>query len=176
MPTLTPLLVKIELNGDGSAKYPDFSTLASVVASGSDWSKYVDVQGDGWVYDNSSGHADDTPSGRGQFDSPRGQHWGVLLIPLAFANEAVTAFPATCSILTEADLETYWDEFAMRDQPDDTENALILENIASRKAINGRIRARDVAALDPDDPTPGVTRNIRKTWARFKAARNITVG
>ena len=84
---LVPLKVRIGLHGNGHAKYPDFNSLKTIQDIGVDWSVYVDMYGDGWLYDKKSGHRDDTP------DSPFGQQWGVLLVPEEFASEAAKAFP-----------------------------------------------------------------------------------
>ncbi len=176
MPTLKPLLVKIGRKPSGEADYPNFNSLASVVAAGVDWSIYVDRQGAGWIYDSSSGHDDDNPSGRGLFDSPSGTQLGVILAPAAFVTEAVAAFPAVCSELVEADLEDYFNDYASEGQPDFVTDELVLNGIAQRKATGARIRPGDIAALDPDDDAPGVRRNPLKRWARLKAKKGITIG
>ncbi len=48
---LVPIKVIIGTRENGHADHPDFSALPSVVASGMDWSKYVDTFGSGWLYD-----------------------------------------------------------------------------------------------------------------------------
>ena len=59
------------------------------------------------MYDKVSGHQEETA------DSPRGQQWGLLLVPDAFAQQAVTRFPAECSILTEAEAEAFYETKAV---------------------------------------------------------------
>ena len=51
----------------------------------------------------------------------------------------------------------------------------ILQAIAVKKSLGIPLTAGDYAALDPDEPTRGIRVNEMKTWARYKASREITV-
>ena len=95
--SLVPIRVTIGLKPNGHALYPDFNTLASVQASGMDWSRYVDIEGIGWHYDKQRGHKVD------DLESPFGQQFGVLIVPKVMANEAIAAFPTVVVKLTRPD-------------------------------------------------------------------------
>lgn len=181
---LTALLVHIELNTTAkkkSAKYPDFGSLASVIATGLDWSEYVDRFGAGWAYDKLSGHEDDDNS-RSKFKSQRGEQLGVLLVPEVFADEAVIAFPTVCSIIKkEVDFEDFWDNLTTahlsekdRDVPElqglKAERDLRVDLSMSTAAIDVEI----AFALDENDPKPGVKKNNKKKWTDFKVRTGIT--
>lgn len=187
MPDIAALKVKILLTDEGRALYPAFGTLASVVASGMDWSTYVDRHGRGWVYDKTSGHADETG------DSPAGQQWGLLFVPAAFADEAVAAFPGECERVTEAAATTFFETKATvhldHERRDDrlltgyrNELNLLIDlrdtlpaGPAKDKVVARlqTLRTRLQAALDPDDASPGVQKNPRKLWADFKSKHGL---
>lgn len=188
MPTYTPLRVRIGLDlSSGRALYPAFNTLPVVQASGMDWSKYVDVNGEGWLYDKVSGHRDEDAQ------SPRNQQWGILLVDATFVSEAVAAFPAECTLLTEAQLETFYDARigSVEDDEDVDETKLErlrkqvqlvregLEDDPTNQNLLNRLaalRARARALMDPsDEAAGGVTLNKRRNWQRLKAWRNITI-
>ncbi len=166
---LAALKVKIGMKTNGNALYPDFNALPSVEG---DWSIWIDMNGPGWLYDKLTGHKDDTIA------SPFGQQWGVILAPEAFVDEAVAAFPAACSRVTEAELDTFYTEQIAPMEDDDRRDEGVLSGFAALKQLSPNdagLDARIAKALDPDDPTPGIRGNPRKDWATFKAAQNITV-
>jgi len=179
--TLTGLRVKIGLKSNRQADYPDFGSLPVVQASGGDWSFYVDREGEGWHYDQTSGHSEDTPG------SPVGQQFGLLIIPEQFAIEAVAAFPTVCTRLTETQTEAFYDNRAHVREADNRQddNALLslrqelelLKELAAAgddvTARRNALRAKLRAAIDPDREEPGIHRNKLKTWIRRKAAHGI---
>ncbi len=176
---LTALKIKIELNTDGSAKYPNFNSLAVVSASGIDWSKYIDTQGLGWHYDKTSGHKEDS------VDSPLGQQWGVLIVPEAFTLQAIAAFPTICSRLTEAELTTFHDDKAHAHESDNHRNMGLLDGLHKTLSLmesSGSsagdittIKAQIKNAVDPTHIEPGVKKNNNKTWVDRKAVVGVTI-
>jgi len=153
----------------GQHLYPAFNSLAVIISSGMDWSRYVDVYGKGWKYDKTSGHKDDSVG------SPLGQQWGLLLVPAAFADQAVAAFPSECTILTDVEIGTFWEEkVTVYDNSVITE-AEVLTAIKARDDLSIARTAEDVKALDPDDPTPGVINNKEKLWADYKTKHGVTI-
>lgn len=164
---LVPLRVTIKQKPDGTALYPDFNSLPSVVASGMDWSRYVDVNGSGWLYDR-IGHKEDVPG------SPKGVQIGMLLVPAAFAAEAVTAFSADVSTFTEPQAQNFYETKHARDLPDEEIDHQIVLGIKAKKDLGQPLTPGQTKALDPDDPTPGIRVNPRKTWAGFKNKYSIT--
>lgn len=166
---LVPLRVSIGLKSGGGHAFPDFNTLATVKTSGMDWSYYVDQTGLGWQYDQCCGHDRDTVA------SPVGTWIGVLLVPLAFATEAIVGFPAECSRLSEADLSTFWDEHLASQEADTIDDERVLQAIASKRTAGLPETASDRAALDPASPVSGIRENHRKTWMRFKAHTGTTI-
>jgi len=166
---LVPLKVKIGIKENGQAKYPDFNQLQVVKDSGMDWSKYVDIQGLGWHYDKTSGHKEET------VDSPFGQQWGVLIVPKVFVTEATTTFPDDCTKLTESELEDFYNNKAHAHEPDEKINEKVLQGIQMKQSLGLSLTEQQIKALDPNDNTPGITKNKRKTWADFKSLVNVKI-
>ena len=177
---LVALKVKITRDAKGHLIYPDFASLAFVVA-GND----VTFAG-GWKYDQVSEIDDD------EVDSPRGQKWGVRLVPDQFAIEAEVAFPALVSRMTEADLAAFWDDRAHIRMPDEKRNAdeltslhaefILVRDLAVEFPGNTKLQDRLATlktalqkALDPDDSTPGVRKNLMRRWADAKVTLGITI-
>lgn len=169
MKDLVPLKVKIGQRPNGHADHPDFNLLASVAASGIDWSRYVDLYGDGWHYDKQCGHKEEDAT------SPRGMQWGVLLVPAQFASEALDAFPSLCSVLSEAEFSDFYDNRAHAHEPDEHIDAAIVEGINAKKGAGKALTQQQVDALDPDKPTPGIRKNKLRLWADAKAHKGINL-
>ena len=170
---------KIGERGSLQAAYPPFGQCQAVRNSGMDWSTYVDQFG-GWIYDKSSGHADDTA------ESPIGQQFGVLLVPEDFAVEAVARFPDQVTRLSETELEAFYETCATAHQDDVKRDVPALQGLQADLGLLKETNAppEQIAiveekarkALDPDDPMPGVTRPARrKKWVDEKARRKVTI-
>jgi len=176
---LTAIKVKIGLNVNGSAKYPSFNNLPVVKAAGMDWAKYVDTQGLGWHYDKTSGHQDETA------DSPRGQQYGVLIIPEQFAVEAEAAFPSECTRINEIELQDFYETKAHAHEPDDNIdeqviNSLqatlnLMEKTGAKPAELTAMKAKIKNAMNPNHQEPGIKRNKRKKWVDMKLNTNVTI-
>jgi hypothetical protein len=178
MADLVPLKVRIGLKADGMHKYPNFNSLPAVQSSGMEWSRYVDVVGTGWHYDKVSGHQEDTP------DSPRGQQFGMLLVPQEFVDQAVLEFPNDCTELTEAEAQAFYESKVTIQQADverDTEELTALNAERALRVARGDaagVTALDVEidkALNPNDPKRGVRKNETKRWADLKQTRGVTI-
>jgi hypothetical protein len=169
--SLVPIKVKILLNTDGTAKYPNFNSLQAVIDSGMDWAKYIDINGDGigWHYDRTAGHQDDT------VDSPLGQQWGLIYVPEAFALQAVAAFPSTCTRLSELDGGTFYDTKAHVYDNEQILSNPILEGIQLKQDLSIALTSTELKALDPNDPTPGIVTNLHKTWAVHKTTNDLAI-
>jgi len=185
MPNFAAIRVTIGRSSNGAAQYPNFNSLAVVSASGLDWSKYVDVKGMGWNYDKTSGHDDENPG------SPRGQQFGILLIPEQFAVQAIAGFPATCTRLTETQCENFWDTKHAVEEEEELSDGRALEELEREHrmmlTLQGtpeapsdvaekltKIRQKIKRALDPAHRARGVRNNPKSTWQRIKSHRNIT--
>ncbi len=183
---LVPLKFVMGLRANGECDHPNLNDLPIIRASGLDWSVWVDQNGSGWLYDHSVGHIQEDA------ESPHGSWLGVILLPEAVANEALTAFPLICTKLTEAGLEAFYDNrHAVRQPPElvdqkvmDGLKAAIDANDEALKETPGvprlqvrrsELRMRAAKAADPDDPEPGVKRNPSRQWATFKKQRGYVV-
>jgi len=169
MRELTPLKVKIGLRVNGHADYPDFNLLQVVQDSGMDWSKYVDAIGLSWHYDKTSGHKEDTQ------ESPHGQQWGVLIIPKEFADQAVAMFSDTCTKLTEAELEDFYNNKATINQADEDFDQKMLDGIKTKQDLGIALTPHQLKAIDPEDDTPGITKNKKKVWKDFKKLSDVKI-
>jgi hypothetical protein len=148
-----------------------------------DWSKYIDVHGGGWHYDNSAGHREETA------ESPFGHQWACLCVPQDFATEALALFPDTVSEITPVEFEVFHDSKAHAHEPDENIDTDRLNGLAAQRGLmksvektaedTQRIAELDVVitkALDPEDDTvPGVKKNITKKWADVKATTNVNL-
>ena len=174
MKNLVPIKVKISLHDDtGHHKYPNFNLIDPSIRGGMDWSKYVDVRGLGWHYDQLSGHDKE------DIGSPLGVQYGVLVIPEDFALAAISQFPSLCTRLNETELEDFYDNNAHIEEPDekvDDEALKIYETKEKMKIIlTPEEEAKKLKALDPNDPEPGIKVNRNKKWAMKKADAGINI-
>ncbi len=164
---LVAIKIRIGLKDNGHALYPDFNSLSVVAASGQDWSKYIDIKGSGWLYD-CCGHKESEPG------SPIGMQWGMILVPAAFATEAVAAFPGSVSRLTDVEADVFYDTNHAREFTDEEIRTDVLEAIKIKQDLGLVLTVNQLAALDPTDDTPGIRPNWRKTAASYRAKRGIT--
>ena len=166
MRELAAIKVKIGIKQTGGKagqhQFPVFGQLPAVLASGMDWSRYVDVHGEGWHYDKVSGHRDDDPG------SPFGNWDGMLLVPVEFAEQAVAAFPDIVTRLNEDEAKAFYDTRAHVHQPEFIEDTGKLQAMAAKRALGVEETEADKEALDPSHPSPGIVKNPRKTWTDFK--------
>lgn len=169
MRELVPVKVKIGLRQNGHAKYPNFNILPCVMTAGRDWSQYVDTEGLGWHYDKTSGHKEETP------DSPWGMQWGVLIVPEEFANEALARFPDECTVLTEAELEDFYDNKAHAHEPDEDIDNEVLNAIQLKRALGLPLTPQQQRAIDPEDDTRGIRKNKKRLWKDYKKNVNVKI-
>jgi len=182
MPTpVVPIRVKIGLRPNGHADHPAWELLPMIAAevSASAARDLIDAAVrkhtvGSWHYDKSSGHTVETP------ESPRGMQWGMLLVSKAFADQAVVAFPALVTILTQAECQAFWDTKAYAHIADEDFNIETLQGLKLyrdllkdlKKADNApevlAVDAKIAKALDPLDAYPGVKKNMLKQWADAK--------
>jgi hypothetical protein len=173
MRDLVPIKVKIGLKSNGHAKYPNFNQLYTVQVKGMDWAHYVDTMGLSWHYDKTSGHKEDTA------DSPFGQQWGMLIVPKEFADEAILAFPDTVSKMTEVECEDFYDNKAHAHEPDELVDEIALKAFEIKEkmgvSLSSEEKIKKDKALDPNDPTPGIKKNLNKKWVDFKALKGVNI-
>ena len=167
---LVPIKVKIGLRPNGHADHPNFNILPSVIAAGIDWAYYVDANGSGWLYD-CCGHKEEEPG------SPFGMQWAMLLVPAAFAAEAVAALPAICADMTDAEAEAFYDTQHAKYFDQELLDEKVLSAIKTKQELSPPIplSTRQLKALDPTDDQPGVRTNHNKTFAGFKTRRGIKI-
>lgn len=170
---LTPIKVKIGLNGEGHAKYPNFNQLSPSVRQNMDWSKFIDAYGSGWLYD-SVGHKE-VRSASSEFDSPMGEQWAVVLVPNDFATAAEAQFPDDVEVINEARCEDFYDNCHAADFPDEEINESVLTGIKLKQDLGQALTPTQQKALDPADPTPGIRTNPKKTWAGYKSMKGVTM-
>jgi len=170
MADLVALRVKIGLDeSTGHAKYPNFNLLAVVLASGMDWSGYIDRHGSGWLYD-CCGHEEEDA------ESPRGQQWGMILVPDAFATQAVAMFPTDCTRLTAAQAESFYDSKHARDFEEEEVDVQLLQKIKAKQDLGIALNQQERRAIDPrDEGVRGVRPNRRKRFSTFRQDRGFNV-
>ena len=149
---LVPLKVRIGLKNDGSALYPDFNSLQVVRGAGIDWCIYVDRNGSGWLYD-CCGHKEEEPR------SPIGIQWGMLLVPVDFANQAVSAFPNEVTKLTAAEAKTFYENKHAAEFEDEEIDERIIQSLKAKQDLGQTLTTRQRSALDPTTDTRGIRTN-----------------
>jgi hypothetical protein len=174
MPDVVPLRIKITKNADGTLNYPDFKGQLSVFQT-------PDYRAPELYTDRTSDCKSDDAH------SPLGQMWGLKLVDQAFAQQALTAFPDRVSVLTEAELVDFWEQRVKARMPVQVrapeELRAMVDELALRREMGQddsapeviALKAEMAKALDPDDPTPGVTKQRDKTWADAKRIMGVTV-
>lgn len=174
-----PIKVKIGLRPNGYADYPDWTALPLAVDAPDREAREAIVSAHQivkWVYDACCGHEEDEP------DSPVGMQWGMMIVTEQFADEAMALWPNLVFEMTEAEAEAFWNGRGMARVPDqgtDTEIITGLEsqlNLMTARAMDTTaINDKIDRALDPDDPEPGITRNVTKTWQGAKGRMGFGV-
>lgn len=181
---LVPIKVRIELADNGHAKYPAFNALHASVRGGVDWSHYIDRHAGGWHYDRVCGHHDtdeanaDVPDGHEHENKELCVQFGCILVPEAFAEAAVLAFPAFVTIIDEDSFASFYDERAHAHEDDDDVDLAALQKLKARIDAGDNstaTREKQAAALDRNNSRPGVKKNHRKRWADFKANRALKI-
>lgn len=168
---LTPLKVLIGMDeSTGHHAYPAFDSLPVVQASNLTWTKWVDVHGDGWHYDKKAGHKEVLP------DSPQGTWIGVLLVPDVFAQQAVSMFPAKCSIMGEVAWEDFYDNRAHLKEPEERFDQGVLDGLVAKKALGLTLTPQQQDALDPKKhDVPGIIENKRRKWKSYKQENDFSI-
>ncbi len=166
---LVPIKINIGIDGNtGHAKYPAFNNIDNDVRKGLDWSIFVDKFGSGWHYDKTSGHKEHS------VDSPIGQQWGILCVPEDFALQATTLFPNDVFVITESEVETFYNEKAHAHEPVENVDIDVLHAIKAKKDL-GIDTPEEAAAIDRNHPARGIRFNKTKTWAGFKEKTDISI-
>ena len=172
MPTnLVPIKVKIGLRPNGHADHPNFNNLQIVISSGLDWSKCVDVNGSGWLYDNGCGHKEEDLT----YNSPIGMQWGMLLVPKQFADEAITMFPDLITKLSETDCESFYNDRYAKEFPEEDVDNEKLQGIRAKKDLGVALTSEDQLSLDPTNDTSGIRKNKKKNWTDYKVLKGYNV-
>ncbi len=169
---LISIKVKIGLRPNGHADHPNWSQLP--LAQTVDPATHMFH---GWKYDKTSGHAESTP------DSPFGIQFGVVLVTKQFATEALAIFPSLIEVLTEAELEIFWDDKVHGHLPSERIDIDILQALnverqllrnIGRPTIDIDIQIRK--ALDPNDRHPGKRKDHMRRWQDAKLRLDVTIG
>ena len=166
MPNLTPIKIKIVRGTTQGMVYPDFNTLDPSVRDNMNWSRFFDKKGIGWCYDQ----VDNMCSTGNEFE------FGVALVPPAFAAAAIASFPTLVSAMNEAAFQTFYNTKSRVAEPDMHYDNETLQAMSAAESLGHTISAgQKNKSLDPDDLTPGIIRNRKKTWALVKGDRSITI-
>lgn len=173
MPELVALKVKIKLglkNGKIQHIYPDFNALDPSVRDDMDWALFLDYKGTGWHYDKICGFGETDPY------NPDPDVWlGAITVPQPFADAALFMFPNEVEELDESDLQTFYDDRAHVQEPEQNYDVNVLQAIKAKKQLKRTMTQSDADSLDPDKPNPGIVKNWRKKWTDFKAKKGIKI-
>ena len=168
---LVPIKVKIGLRLNGHADHPDWYKLP--LAKSAEPSTHMFF---GWKYDKTSGHKESS------VDSPVGVQYGMVFVTEQFAKEAKEVFPDLIAELTEAEAEDFWDNKVYAHMPENKIDTNILQayqtELALRKELGQdvtELKAKIIKALDPNDPEPGLKKEVLKKFADAKVALDLNI-
>lgn len=171
MNNLVPIKVKIGLRPNGHADHPDWYKLP--LAATDEPKKHMPY---GWHYDNTSGHMDET------LDSPQGQQWGMLFVTPQFAKEALATFPDLVTEMTETEAEDFWDNKHRKHMPETKTNVELLQalnlelDLREKLGMNtDAVRAQAQKAVDPDDETLGINKDLMRHFGDVKVKIGLKV-
>ncbi len=166
---LVPIKVKILKKKNGYLDYPDFKHTLAVFDKS-------DYKAPPIHLDRTSDCKTDSPH------SPEGEMCGLKLVDSDFADEALAAFPARVTKLTEAEAKDFWENRAMVNVP---ENKIDINELQGLKAqyeimtILGQptspLITKMAKAIDPNDDTPGIKKDDEKLWDDMKTKKGITI-
>ena len=171
---LIPIKVLLYRREGEGADWPDLNVIDPAIRGGQPWSKYVDAQGIGWLYDKLS-------------NLGTGAEFGTActLVPKPFADAAVVAYPALISTMTEVEFEDFYDNKSAVNQPIETLDTDVLQGIVARVQLekdgvapipSAAIVAARAKALDPAEKDyRGIRKNMKKAWSDAKGEFNISV-
>jgi hypothetical protein len=176
MEEMAVLKLKVGLTSTGKYGYPDFNSLQVIQTLPTDgngqrmnWNVYVDVYGLGMMYDKTSSMTD------ASVDSPRGTYLAMIVAPKLFVDQAVAAFPAVCTKLSEADAKIFYESKITPFEDSETINMNILGAIKAKSDLSLSLTAEQTDALDPTKDQPGIVLNKRKFWDDLKVLKDITI-
>jgi hypothetical protein len=106
----------------------------------------------------------------------------VKFVSKRFAKQASEMFPKEVTILTEKELERFWNEHITAHLPDQLPDHNELVALNARLQImkqleddQSEVRERIEKALDPENPAIGVRTHPYKEWKRFKKKNHIRI-
>ncbi len=197
---LVPIKIKITRKASGGHLYPGFNGDAACVAAMSphlDWSIYFDAEGSGWHYDRQSGLGEVCDGAHATHANTDPSTWyGCVLVPQAFANAAIAAFPTLVAAVDEDSFASFYDDRAHAHEVTEHLDADVLTAIETRirleqmqddeaieagkkpgiAAPSEAIKAARAKCLDPAEQNyHGIRTNLRKTWASWKGTKGFTI-
>lgn len=167
---VVPIKVKVGVMLDNRPKFPDWQMLPIAEKKSPVEEMYFE-----WMFDK-TGYKENTSH------SPYGMQWAIRLVSKKFAKQAIDVFPEEITVLTEKELEEFWNTritFHLPDQLHDADELVALNaRLNIMKLIDSdqtEVRGRIEKALDPDDPALGVRKHPFKKWEDFKKKNNIEI-
>lgn len=172
------LLVTFTVDETGKAPYPDFNSLQIIKDSLIEpptpgtpkWARYFDVYSAG----NVTWHVDTiSPINMADDDSPWGSVRKMVIIPAAFADEAVEKFSDQCKILDDTLAKAFYEDRAHINDPDEEMDVEIMQAIRLKQELGKELTANQVNMIDATNDKKGIRENKLKTWAGFKTKFGI---
>ncbi len=171
---LVPIKVILTRRPNGEADWPNFNLINLAIRNGKPWSKFIDGNGTGWIYDKISNLGTGADHGT-----------ACTLVPENFADAAVQLFPDKVSIINEAEFDIFYGERAMIRMPTEFLDTDVLQGILARKQLEDLgeasapspeiVEAR-AKCLDPAEQNfRGIRKNLKKKWVDAKKELNVTI-
>ncbi len=172
-----PIKVQIGLRANGHHDHPNWDLLPLAAVRDERPEDHQIVK---WHYDKVSGHDQESPG------SPRGVWFGMMVVTSVMASEAVATFPGIVTIMSDAEAQDFWENFALINQPDDDMDTDRLIALKARRDLMVAVESspNDInqldieirAALDRNDRgNRGVVKNPRRRWNDAKDHFGFTV-
>lgn len=183
------LRFRIGLRPNSHADHPPFTSLPMAIAING---KEVDREGlirshqfQSWIYDKLCGHADNADAIPCRPASPRGYQYGMMLVDRELADECLANLDPKfeCHEMIETDAKAFWEVCGHAHLPDVKRDTAALQALKAERDLlvdvgqdTAAIDAKIKAALDPENPEPGVRKpSYQKNWADAKRSMDFTL-
>jgi len=154
--------------------YPNLNDLKPELRGHMDWCYFVDSFGIGLMYDKIDN------LGNGQ-----DHEYAYTCVPEPFARAAVATFPDQVTIVSEKEMEDFYNNKSRCFMETEVLDRDALQTIAARVQLekdgiaplpSKEIQELRRQCLDPEcQHRPGIRKNLRKTWKLFKESTKVTI-
>ncbi len=162
MRILVPIKIKVvkgdETKGESPMAHPPFRY------QGVDIYNLIDRVGIGQHYEKNAG-----------FSFGEDEQWTMTALPKDIAEAFIIVHPTRVFKMSNSEAQDFYENKAHIDEQDELIDVEIVQGIKLKQDLGLVLTVKQLKALDPNDSTPGIRKNLNKKWANFKVERKFTV-